>query len=269
MNNQEVSPNPINSIKAAWQGFNNQSSSTKKDISIFNFKSLLKQAWQDYKIRPFFYSLVSILIILLGWINYAYTEATKYSINPWLALLGLVIVFFFVQMFAGNFRMILKAINGEKPKFQDLLVGFMHIIRFLGVLLTAVLLGMLASIVVENYIVATWAQSHPMLYNLYLLLILVGLVYLIISLQFLFFAIVKHGFFTSFKISWQAIRGYRLKLIWFILVAIVFNLVGVAVLGIGLFVTLPLSFLAYARIYGQLQPDSEIKSSKLQSDIIS
>jgi hypothetical protein len=258
MNNVETKFNLKNLLTQTWQGFKNSSYFTNKNIIKFNLKSLLKQSWQDYKQRPYFFSLVSLLIIALALINEVYSKASEGVTNPWIALLGLVIVIFFVQMLAGSFNMVLRVVNGEKPKFQDLLVGFKHIMRMLGVLLALFLLGMISSVVVQNSIVAAWASSHQIFYYFYVFLVLIGLVYMLLSLQFIFFAIIRPGFFTAFKNCWQSVRGYRLKLIWFLVVAIVFNVIGASVLGIGLLVTLPLSFLAYARIYQQLQSAVEI-----------
>lgn len=237
-----------------------------KDTINFNFKNLLKQSWQDYKQRPYFLSLVTLLILVLTWVNQAYSNATQNVINFWLGLLGLAIVLFLIQVLAGSFKLILKAINNNKPKFQDLLVGFKHFFRFFGVLAMFFVLGITLVVITSNAPIIIWSQTHVIWYDLFAITAMFGFVYLIVSLQFVFFAIINYGFFAAIGQSWQIVRGYRLKLVWFWIVIIIFNIIGAAVLGVGLLVTLPLSFLAFARVYQQLQLANKVEAPKNQRD---
>ena len=235
-----------------------------KKVSIFDFKNQIVRAWQDYKQRPYFLSFSTLIIILLIFVSDSYQEITVDSTNIWITLIGLVIVIFLLQMLTGIFHIALKAINQHKPVFKDFLVGMVQIVRFFGVLVIFSILGFLVIVLSQLPIVLVWKQTQIIYYNLSILLILGFYFYLVISLQFIYFGIINHGLIDSVKQSWQMVSGYRLKLLWFWVVLIIFNLIGFLILGLGLLVTLPLSFLAFARVYQQLKIKNHTKSSKIK-----
>lgn len=110
---------------------------------------------------------------------------------------------------------------------------------------------------------------------IYALMILLGLLFLIIpgiyiALRYQFFnysLIDKQGdIVSSFKRSAEITEGHKWHLFRFVLALIGVNLLGLLALGVGIFVTIPLSMLAVVYVYRKLS--SPIKEGADEENII-
>lgn len=103
-----------------------------------------------------------------------------------------------------------------------------------------------------SYIVATLLYQLVTLIG-FLLFIIPGIIW---SVQYLFFRhlIVDRGLgpFEALSMSAKITEGVRGELFLFVLALVCINLLGAAVFGIGLLVTLPWSELVLARVYDRL-----------------
>ena len=100
---------------------------------------------------------------------------------------------------------------------------------------------------------------------LYTVLVLIGFILLIIpgiiwAIKYLFWGFVivddKFGPIQSLRESAKLTRGVRWKLLWFIIVVTVINVIALIPLGLGLFVTVPWTSLAFVHIYRTLKNQS-------------
>jgi uncharacterized membrane protein len=97
---------------------------------------------------------------------------------------------------------------------------------------------------------------------LYGLAVLVGLVLIIIpgiiaavALSLFSYSLVdgNRGPIESLKESWHLSKGSRWKLLGFIILAQLLNLLGLLLLGVGLLITVPITMIGYAHIYRRLE----------------
>ena len=100
-----------------------------------------------------------------------------------------------------------------------------------------------------------------------LLLIIPGIIALVgfIFAQYLI-AEEKTGIFESFKESWKMTRGNRWKIFWLMIVLVFFNIFGALALVIGLFITIPMSYLMYAHLYRTLNTDQSLAEDDLSEE---
>ena len=88
-----------------------------------------------------------------------------------------------------------------------------------------------------------------------LLLLVVPGIYLAIRLQYYKFLIVDKENISpvmALKESWRMTEGHTWNLFLFMLLIILINFIGAMLLGIGLFVSVPVSLIAYAFLYRKL-----------------
>jgi uncharacterized membrane protein len=133
----------------------------------------------------------------------------------------------------GNFIVSAKLLQGQTPEFQDFFSGFQF---FLPLLLLSLVAGLFIGIGI-------------------LLLIIPG-VYLIVAYMFASYLVVDRGldFWPAMELSRCTVTPRWFSYFVFVLLVLVLNLAGAVALGVGLLVTLPLSFctmtVAYAKIFG-------------------
>ena len=111
-----------------------------------------------------------------------------------------------------------------------------------------------------NYIIGTVLYFAAIAVGL-ILLIVPGIIFMI-RFQFYRFLIIEKEMnpLEAFSKSWDMTRGQSLGLIKIFLAIIGLNILGALALGVGLFVTVPVSLIAYAFVYNKLvQVDSQAK----------
>lgn len=133
----------------------------------------------------------------------------------------------------GNFIVCAKLLQGQPPEFRDFFQGFQY---FLPLLLLSLIAGVFIAIGM-------------------VLLIIPG-VYLIVAYMFASYLVVDRGldFWPAMELSRRTVNLRWFSYFAFALLVVLLNLAGAIALGVGLLVTIPLSFctvtVLYAEIFG-------------------
>ncbi len=194
-------------------------------------------------------------------------ERTKLYLGPAVGVLligGLLILlsavtvigyFMAVPVFAwGMIKFFLNVQDQRQPKLNDLFAGFSNYWTVLGrmLLVTVIYIG-LALLSESLVFVGRFLKSTP--------LIVVGYV-----IYLAFFALVLSRFYFAFffvvdrdmpamealSATWRATQGKGLKMVALALVAGLIAMLGVVGLCVGLFFTVPMSYVMYASAYRQV-----------------
>jgi uncharacterized membrane protein len=133
----------------------------------------------------------------------------------------------------GNFIVSAKLLHGQAPEFRDFFAGFQY---FLPLLLLSLVAGLFIGIGT-------------------LLLVIPG-IYLLVAYMFASYLVVDRrlDFWPAMELSRRTVHPRWFGYFAFALLVILLNLAGAVALGVGLLVTVPLSFcavtVAYAEIFG-------------------
>jgi hypothetical protein len=136
-------------------------------------------------------------------------------------------------LFMGNFIVSAKLLQGQTPEFRDFFAGFPY---FLPLLLLSLVAGLFIGIGT-------------------ILLIIPG-VYLAVAYLFASYLVVDRrlDFWPAMELSRRTVNPRWFGFFAFVLLVALLNLAGAVVLGLGLLVTIPLSFCtvtaAYADLFG-------------------
>jgi uncharacterized membrane protein len=202
----------------------------------FSIGDSIRFGWETFKKYPAFFILAAVITgIVTGQIR---TEQLRGEpISGATAVLGLIIGIFaflvntFVTM--GIFNVSLKFVDGQQGMAADFISAYPRYLKYLG-----------ASI-------------------LYSIAVAVGLVLLIIPgivvgvrLQFFGFFILDGGVDSveALRRSWETTRGIGWHVFVFDLALLGVIMLGVIALVIGVFVAIPVTWLALACVYRRLQP---------------
>lgn len=131
----------------------------------------------------------------------------------------------------GYIKNLFQALDGEEPQFSAY--------------------GQQARKII-TYFVANVIMSIIVIFGL-CLFIIPG-IYLALRLQFFTAFIVEEdaGIIESLKRSWEITRGQVMSLFWLMLAMIGFFLLGVILLGIGIFVAIPLIYMMFCYVFRKL-----------------
>ena len=131
----------------------------------------------------------------------------------------------------GNFIVSAKLLHGQTPEFRDFFTGFQY---FLPLLLLSVVAGLFISIGTMLFIIP-------------------GL-YLIVAYMFASYLVVDRGldFWPAMELSRRSVNPRWFSYFAFALLVVLLNLAGAIALGVGLLVTIPLSFCAVTAAYADL-----------------
>lgn len=136
-------------------------------------------------------------------------------------------------LFMGNFIVSAKLLQGQTPEFRDFFAGFRYFLPLL-------LLTVVSSLAI---IIGT------------LLLIIPG-VYLAVAYLFAAYLVIdrRQDFWPAMELSRRTVNPRWFGFFAFMLLLVLLNLAGAVLLGVGLLVTIPVSFcavtVAYAEIFG-------------------
>lgn len=210
----------------------------------FSIKALFNQSFEDYKKNWGLFVLATLVIFLASMIG-SFSELSHQAsggfftfgggiINILATLLGI-----FLQL--GLMKMLFNLVDGKEYKLEDLFNGpnsWRHYLYFA-----------VASILYSALV------GFGMLF-----LVIPGLIMMVgfLFVQYLV-AEEKAGIFESFKISWKMTAGNRWKIFWFLILIILFNILGALALLIGLFITIPITYIVSVRLYRALLLDTPEK----------
>ena len=180
----------------------------------------LKQGWELFKRYPggfvgFFlvYVVIQLVLNFIPWVG----GVAAFAVGPALIM--------------GNFIVSAKLMQDHTPKFSDFFLGFRF---FIPLLLTALVGGALAGIGL-------------------LLLIIPGL-YLMVGYLFAASLVVDRrlDFWPALELSRRTVQPNWFTFFAFLLLLLILNLVGAALLGFGLLVSVPLTGCAITVAYADL-----------------
>lgn len=186
----------------------------------FTYKEIFNSAWSKTKEHAWFlFRAFLIAVLIMG------AGKFLFILSPFIDLLVSIAILTISLIIA----------HGKTPVFSDLLRSF------------------------ENYKI-TWHYLLASLLSVIiigigiLLLVLPG-IYLAVRLQFYKFLIIEHenmGVIESLKKSMAMTQGKFWKLFGFMILVILFNILGLIPFGLGLIFTIPISILAHAFLYKKL-----------------
>ncbi|MDD3061464.1 MAG: DUF975 family protein [Massilibacteroides sp.] len=192
----------------------------------FTIKETLSLAWTTVK------SQIWVLVGLL--IGYTIINFTL-SLFTSLSFLGIIVLIVSTLIscifFMGYLRNIFQALDGEEPQFSAYGQESRKVLKFFAA------------------------------YVLFLLIVSIGIVfllipgiYLAIRLQFYATFIIDEdcGAIESLKRSWEITKGQVIPLLLLFLSMIGISLLGFILLGVGIFITIPITYAMYAIAYRNL-----------------
>ena len=212
---------------------------TKKDFSI---DEALKFGWNTMKANFWFF----FGILIVAWVI-VYVPALIGNL-----LRDESFFLYFIFMFAswtvqviisiGLIRIYLKLCDGGKPEFSDLFKFQGFFWRYLG---GSLLVGLVVMVGI-------------------LLLVIPGIVWAIMFQFFGLLIIDKNlGVMDSVRRSGELTKNVRWKLLGFGILLMLINYLGLIVLIVGLFATVPTTMLAHAWVYRKLLDQSESGESQV------
>jgi uncharacterized membrane protein len=202
-------------------------------MNSFGKIALLKEAWELFKKN------LNIILIVIGvWFVYylaQYGVSYIFGQSFMASILSLVFLVVFLVIQLGTYNLMLKVVDGHKADIKDLYTYpniAMKVVRNIvaGILVGLAVLGGLILFIIPG-------------------------IYVAVRLMFFTYYIVDKdaGVMDSLKMSWNLTKGGVINLFLLSLLFIFVNFIGALLFGIGLAVTMPLTFLATAVLYRKFQ----------------
>jgi uncharacterized membrane protein len=218
----------------------------------FSIKKLLRSGWNDFKKSWKSIIGAALIFIIIGILG-QYLGATEDSVlqNETLALLvSLIVTLINVALSMGFMKLLLNIVDGKEAKTKDIFTG----VRSVRHLILFIILNLLVSLL-------TFAG---------LLLVVIPGIIIAIGLLFaeLSFVDKKMGVIETLKWNWRLTRGHRWWIFVFVLVTFLFNLLGLLALVVGLIITVPVTYLAYVRLYRDLEKRYSKISLESESEVV-
>lgn len=206
----------------------------------FSIQAVLRQGWDSFKARYKFFLLVSFFYVVVSAIpkimDGIVDAAPRLASDPVFFVLST-----FIQIAAwvvglivpiGYTYILLRAVDNQSYEMRDLFSAHKVFWKYI---LTGIIAGILVAIGT-------------------VLLVVPG-IFLALSFMFVSYVVVDEHLSLSkaLKRSYALATGVRWKLLGFIIVVACINIVGIALLGIGFLVTMPVSGLASMHLYKSLK----------------
>lgn len=215
----------------------------------FSIKTLFNSAFQDYKNNWGIFILACIILLLTSFIGLLGS-----SLDPQTGIITshplVSIISSLLQVFIGLgfIRFLLNLIDGKKYSLEDLFRGANSFYHYLYFAVGTFLYGVLVTLGSILFIIPGIIMMIGFYFVQYIL------------------AEEKAGIFESFKQSWEMTKGNRWKILWLLILILLFNILGALALIIGLFITIPVSYIIGARLYRTLSGET-INESNENSEI--
>lgn len=190
---------------------------------------LIKNGWEILKKE---YKLIYSLVVAYFVYQIIQSIITSFFENGVVAIiisLSFTIITLFLQI--GFIKIILKLVDNKKAKFQELWAYPQYLIRFTGASISyflAVIIGLIFFVIPGIYIA--------------------------IRLQFYSYILLDKDTkaMDSLRESWKLTHDNVINLTLFMLLIIGFNLLGLLLFGVGLLLTIPITFFAVTILYRKL-----------------
>ena len=196
----------------------------------FSKKELIKQGWEATKANAFFLAKLLLIYIFISIL----TNAIQTSVQDQIALaliISLISTVISTVLEIGWIRIVLDIVDNKKPDIKELYQNYPLFIQFFLTNLILVVIVLIGTI----------------------LLIIPG-IYLAVRYQFTPYVVVdkKLAYLTALKEAGKLTQGRWMAIFLFDLTLIGLNILGAIALGIGLLITIPVSFLATSYLYRRL-----------------
>jgi len=222
-----------------------------RGMKTFSIKESIKTSWEIVK-KSFWFVVGTTFIYLLFNFNINFSaksgglggEMSDYSVTTLLLVacifLAIVVFLWFLRTIVqiGYYRIYLKLLDGIKPSFRELFSNSQPFWRYVG---STILYGLRILLG-------------------FVLLIVPGIIWGI-KFQFMPILTVDKGLrpVEAMRESARMTEGHKWHLFKFGLVIMAINLLGLICFGVGILVTIPLSYLAHLYVYRKLSlPSPEV-----------
>jgi len=202
-------------------------------MNSFGKVALLKEAWETFKKN------LNLLLMVVGlyFVYYVgqYLVKIAFYRSPLAAIFSLVFLIVFLVIQIGTYNLMLRVVDGKTATIKDLYSYTNMTMKILRNIAAGIIVGVIVAIG--------------------LILFVIPGIYLGIRLMFFTYYIVDKdaGVMDSIKMSWELTRNGVVNLFLLSILFIVINFIGALLFGIGLAITIPLTFLATATLYRKFQ----------------
>ena len=206
----------------------------------FSIKTLFKDSWKDYKSNWKLFIIIGIIFLVVGFVGHIETllnPITEFHFLPHIGVIRVIQIIgslFQIFLSLGFIRLLLNIIDKKEYKIKQLFSSVRSLRHFVYFAMAVFIYAVLTSIGMLLFIIP----------GLILLVVFIFVQYLI--------AEEKAEFFESFKKSYNMTQGNRWKIFLLMIVIIFFNIFGTMAFFIGLAITIPMSYIIYARLYRTL-----------------
>lgn len=205
----------------------------KKDFSI---EEALQYGWGIMKANIWFFVGVLVVAWVIVGIPHAIANALHHQSDGLSFLFRIVGWIAGIIVSIGMITIALKFLDGQIPKFEDLFSFKPHFWKFFG---GSILTGLVV-----------WAG---------MILFIIPGIYWAIKFQFFGYFVVEQGSdpVEAMRKSSRITHTVKWKLLGFGIVLALVNMLGAICLFVGLFVTVPVTLLAYSLVYRKLLGQTE------------
>lgn len=201
------------------------------DNKSFSGEKALSFGWNTFKKNAGFLIPLALIPFAISFASNLLQKSLE-EVAIMSAIIGLASWILSMLVQIGIIKISLKFVEGVKSEFSELFSGSQLLLNFI---LTSILYGL---IVVAGFI----------------LLIVPGVIWAI-KYQYSLYLVVdkKMTPMQAIKESGRITSGVKWGLLGFSIIILLINFVGILALGLGLLVTTPVTFLAVAHVYRQLE----------------
>lgn len=205
----------------------------------FSIKEAFSKGWEVFKKNYLILIAVTAINLVITGAPNAWVEKTNSSMFPFDIIVWIIAAFLQI----GIITITLKLIDGKEAKIEDLWTNARLIWRYLSVM---ILYGFIVFIGL-------------------ILLIVPGIIWAV-KYQFAEYLVVDKNMdpMTALRESGKITEGIKLRLILFGFAMVGLMILGAIALGVGIFIAIPVTWIAYAYVYRNLT--KQLKKSEPKTE---
>ncbi len=221
-------------------------------------KDLFFRSWKVYKNNWFNFILIGLLFVIVSMIagysrGFDFNNITGDIVYNSSAIMSFISWVISVYLGIGVIRYMFNLIDGNDVKLKSIFYGVDSISHFAFVVLVSIITAFIILFGTLLFIIPGIIASIGLMFSKYIIIENKGK-----NVEVL----------DAIKISWEITKGHRWKLLWICIVLFIFNIIGFLLIGIGLVVTIPVSFLIMIVIYRELESINKSNKKIVKKDII-
>lgn len=221
-------------------------------MNSFGKVALLKEAWEIFK-KNLNVILMVVAVYFVYYLGQFFVKVA-FARSPLALIFSLIFTIIFLVIQIGSYNFMLRVVDGKTATIKDLYTYSNMTMKVLRNIAAIILVGaMVAGPMVLAIFLAEFL--HTNIFVLGGLIYLIFGIYLAMRLMFVTYYIVDKnaGVVDSIKMSWELTRNAVINLFLLSIVFAIVNFIGALLFGIGLAITVPLTFLATALLYRKFQ----------------